>query len=449
MRMREGDREMRRLRIPGVPNPRQRLFFSSRARYTAYGGARGGGKSWALRRKLTGLCLCYPGIRCLLVRRTYAELKANHVQPLLRELGDLITYREGEKRIEFPNGSRILLGYCASSRDVLRYQGQEYDVIAIDEATQLSEYQFSIFKACLRGVSAFPKRMYLTCNPGGVGHAWVKRLFVDRAFREGEDPLDYCFIPAKVYDNDALMRADPSYVRQLESLPTKMKDAWLHGRWDVFEGQFFPEFNPELHICTPREIPERLRYFVALDYGFDMLAALLLGVDERGDLFVVREVCRPGLTLGEAALAVAELCRGVRVEYAVASPDLWNRRQDTGRSGFEVMQGTRGMPPMVAADDRRIPGWRILREYLHTGGSHPVLRISSGCEELIRCLPALLCDSLRQEDAAGEPHDVTHAPEALRYGVMSRHAAYREEDVPDRNFTFPRKSVGWENQIWN
>ena len=171
------------LRIGGVPSERQKKFFASRARYTAYGGARGGGKSWALRRKLIALCLHYPGIRCLLVRRSYAELKANHLRPILRELGDLVQYRESDKLITFPSGSSIALGFCSSARDVLRYQGQEYDIIAIDEATQLSEYQFSVFKACLRGTDDFPRRMYLTCNPGGVGHAWVKRLFVDRLYR--------------------------------------------------------------------------------------------------------------------------------------------------------------------------------------------------------------------------------------------------------------------------
>ena len=150
------------LRVSGVPNSRQKAFFSSRARYTAYGGARGGGKSWALRRKLIALCLNYPGIRCLLVRRSYAELKSNHVRPIMQEYGDLIRYSESEKCLFFPNGSSIALGYCSSNRDVLRYQGQEYDIIAIDEATQLSEYQFSIFKACLRGVGDCPRRMYLT-----------------------------------------------------------------------------------------------------------------------------------------------------------------------------------------------------------------------------------------------------------------------------------------------
>ena len=424
------------LRVSGKPSERQKQFFASRARYTAYGGARGGGKSWALRRKLVGLCLRYVGIRCLLVRRSYAELKSNHVHPLLAEYGELISYSEGEKRLSFPNGSTITLGYCGSMRDCLRYQGQEYDVIAIDEATQLSEHQFSIFKACLRGVSDVPRRMYLTCNPGGVGHAWVKRLFVDRDFRPDEDPNDYRFISAQVYDNPTLMQADPDYVRQLETRPQKLRDAWLYGRWDVFEGQFFPEFRTDVHVLAPASLPSQLRYFAAIDYGFDMLAALLCGVDEKGNLFVVREICCPDRTLREAAELIAELCRGRRVEYAVASPDLWNRRQDTGRSGFEIMQGVTGMPPMCAADDRRVPGWRVLREFLNCESGSPDLRISADCQTLINSLPALLCDANRAEDASGEPHAVTHAPEALRYAVMSRFSAWREDEIPDRNFRF-------------
>ncbi len=429
----------REVHIAGKPNPRQLLFFRSSARFTAYGGARGGGKSWALRRKLVALCLRYSGITCLLVRRTLPEIRANHLRPLLSEYGEILSYSEEQKCISFPNGSRIYLGFCASERDVLRYQGQEYDIIAIDEATQLSEYQFSIFKACLRGTGEYPRRMYLTCNPGGVGHAWVKRLFVDRAFRKGENPDDYCFIPARVFDNHVLTDADPEYVKSLESLPPRLRDAWLLGRWDVFEGQFFPEFDPEVHTCDRSVIPQYTRRFVALDYGFDMLAALLLGVGEDGVLYVLRETCIPGLTVGEAAMEVAKLARGEAAEYAVASPDLWNRRQDTGRSGFEIMQACPGMPPMRAADDRRVPGWRVLREMLHTSPESrdkPRLMISRDCHELIRCLPALLFDRERSEDASGEPHAVTHAPEALRYAVMSRNPApVRVAGKPD--FRFP------------
>ncbi len=437
-------REVRTVRIRGRPNERQKCFFASRARYTAYGGARGGGKSWALRRKLVGLCLRYPGIRCLLIRRSYAEVKLNHLRPLLEEYGELLSYSEQEKCLSFPNESTITFGYCATNRDTLRYQGQEYDIIAIDEATQLSEHQFSVFKACLRGTRDMPRRMYLTCNPGGIGHAWVKRLFVERDFRADENPDDYRFIPAQVYDNPTLMKADPDYVRQLETLPQKLRDAWLYGRWDVFEGQFFPEFQSDVHVLSPSVIPQKLRYFVALDYGFDMLAALLMGVDGCGNLFALREVCQPDLTLREAAMAVVELCRDLPVEYAVASPDLWNRRQDSGKSGFEIMQSVAGMPPMCAADNRRVPGWRILREYLKPQSGEVVLRISADCSVLIASLPGLLCDAIHPEDASSEPHALTHAPEALRYAVMSRAASYREADTPDRNFRFfakPRNNL--------
>lgn len=420
--------------ISGVPNEKQKEFFASRTKYTAYGGARGGGKSWALRRKLVAMCLRYRGLHCLLVRRSLAELKSNHVIPFLREYGCLISFSSGDMCLCFSNGSRIDLGYCASDRDVLRYQGQEYDIIAIDEATQLSEYRFSIFKACLRGANEFPHRMYLTCNPGGIGHSWVKRLFIDRNYRQGESAEDYTFISALVYDNKVLSELDPDYIKALESLPPKMRDAWLYGRWDVFEGQFFPEFDPDIHVCKSSDLPCGLKYFAAMDYGFDMLAALLLGVDGNGNVYVVNECCISGLTLSEASYRVAQLCRGYRVEFISSSPDLWNRRQDSGKSGFEIMQSTHGMPPMCPADDRRIQGWRVVREYLTSCTGAPHLRICEECGELIRCLPALLYDKIRAEDASNTPHDITHAPEALRYALMSRLIPPHTEDRQDFHF---------------
>lgn len=425
------------VKIGGKPNPKQKEFFSSRAKYTAYGGARGGGKSWALRRKLVGLCLNYSGIRCLLIRRTMGEIKSNHLMPILKEYGEILSYSEGDKALSFQNGSKIFFGYCSCDRDVLRYQGQEYDIIAIDEATQLSEYQFSIFKASLRGVNSFPKRIYLTCNPGGIGHSWVKRLFIDRDFKENEDPMEYRFIPALVYDNEALLKSDPSYVEQLKALPQRLKAAWLEGRWDVFEGQFFSEFNEDKHVIESSVIPKNAGRFIAFDYGFDMLAVLLLAKDNAGNIYVERELCRSNLTLGEAAEAIVEFVFGTRVEYAVASPDLWNRRQDSGKSGFEIMQSVRGMPPMIPADDRRIPGWRALKEYLSAREGKPNLYICKGCYELIHSMQSLLCDKNRAEDAANEPHSITHAPEALRYAVMSRfECAFEIEELP---FSFIKK----------
>ena len=417
--------------IGGVPSEKQKQFFASRARYTAYGGARGGGKSWALRRKLVGLCLCYPGIRCLLVRRTLVELKANHIVPILTEYGDILRYSAGECAFLMDNGSRIDCGYCDSERDALRYQGQEYDIIAIDEATQLSEMQFCALKAALRGVRDMPRRMYLTCNPGGVGHAWVKRLFIDRDYRAGERPEDYCFIAARVWDNRVLTEADPDYVRGLESLPERLRAAWLDGRWDVFEGQFFSEFDEGRHVLKAGTRTERaVRSFAAMDYGFDRLAVLLLSEDAVGTLYVERELCRSGLTLGEAAREVERFLKDAPLtpEYLVASPDLWNRRQDTGLSGVAVMLGAAKLPPLCRADDRRVAGWRQLREYLHGSDGTPRLYIHSQCSELISCMQGLLCDAHRAEDAASHPHALTHAPEALRYAVMSRTGVGKADD---------------------
>ena len=416
------------VRIGGVPNPKQQAFFASRAKYTAYGGARGGGKSWALRRKLVAMCLRYAGIRCLLLRRTLEELKANHVYPMLKEYGALLSWQERDRAFVFANGSRIDAGYCDCDRDVLRYQGQEYDIIAIDEATQLTEHQFTVFRACLRGVGDFPRRMYLTCNPGGVGHAWVKRLFIDRDFREGERGEDYAFVSAKLQDNPVLMAADPDYLAQLQSLPPRLRDAWLDGKWDAFAGQFFPEFREERHVCA-EWAADMIGCFGAMDYGFDRLAVLLMARSADGRLWVLGERCVSDLTLRQAAQEAVELFETapMRVEYVVASPDLWNRRQDSGLSGVAVMQTVPGMPPMRAADDRRVAGWRMVRQYLHEAveDKGARLQIHPGCGELIRCMQALQYDPNRLEDAASHPHHLTHAPEALRYGVMSDAAFYR------------------------
>lgn len=415
--------EKKELRIPGAPNAKQKEFFLSRARYTAYGGARGGGKSWALRRKLVGLCLCYPGIRCLILRRTLDEVYSNHVLPILSEMKDAVSYSSKDKTLFFPKNSTVKIGYLANEGDLLRYQGQEYDVIALDEATQFPESAFTALKACLRGTGDYPRRMYLTCNPGGIGHAWVKRLFIDRDFRAGEEPEDYAFIPASVFDNPVLTEGDPGYVKALQSLPQKLRDAWLYGKWDAFAGQFFPEFSAERHIITPDEAESRLRTgcesFISFDYGFDMLAALWISVSRDGSLTVYRELCVPGLTLSAAARAIVDSTRE-RCSFCVASPDLWNRRQDSGLSGVEIMSSVGGLPPLRRADDRRIPGWNALREYLSPGENSPGLTVSSSCNELIRCMSALLFSKDGGQDASSEPHSVTHAPEALRYGVMAR-----------------------------
>ena len=213
----------------GVPNEKQKLFLQCRAKYIAFGGARGGGKSWAVRTKAKLMALRYPGIRLLLVRRTYQELENNHIRFLRRELAGIAEYRATGRQFVCPNGSVLDFGYCACDGDLDRYQGAEYDVIFLDEATQLREEWMRQFAACLRGVNDYPKRIYYTCNPGGPGHGYIKRLFIDRRFQAGENGEDYVFIPARVTDNEALLKKQPEYLQQLKALPRKLREAWLEG----------------------------------------------------------------------------------------------------------------------------------------------------------------------------------------------------------------------------
>ena len=187
-------------------------------------------KSWAVRQKAKMLAFRFPGIRMLIVRRTYKELEGNHISILKAELAEVARYVSTTKTLTFVNGSVIEFMYCAKDGDLQALQGQEYDVVFLDEATNLSEYQMKAITACVRGVNDYPKRIYYTCNPGGQGHAYIKRVFIDRNFNANENPDDYIFIQALVDDNKALMEAQPDYVAQLEALPEKLREAWRHGK---------------------------------------------------------------------------------------------------------------------------------------------------------------------------------------------------------------------------
>ena len=543
----------------GKPNPRQIEFFKARARFIAYGGARGGGKSWAVRKKAAGLALSYPGAGILIVRRTFPELRENHILPMTADLAGIARYRDADKSFTFPGGSRIVFGYCSSESDVLQYQGQEYDVIFMDEATQFTEFQFTTLTACLRGANDFPKRFYLTCNPGGVGHAWVKRLFIDRRYKKAEHPEDYVFIAANVYDNHALMEHDPDYVRMLENLPEEQRRAWLLGQWDIFEGQYFAEFDRNVHVCRPHGIPAHWRRYVTLDYGMDMLAALWVAVDEQGRAVVYRELYEgrdngkgengQGHIISAAARRLLEVNGGDEVQAWLAPPDLWNRRQDTGKSAAELF--LENGVPLTKTGNSRVAGWLAVREFLApgpggqaqggeatraqardrarrfcvqnrvedeearggeaaraqardrarrfcvqnrveneearggeatraqardrvrrfcvqnrveneearggeatqtlrlrtSGPALPRLRIFDTCANLIRTLPALRHDERKPEDAAVTPHELTHAPDALRgfctYWSTAAHAPEAAvHDILRDDFNMKKPTAG-------
>ena len=193
-------------------NPKQERFLEATKKYVGFGGARGGGKSWVVRMKAVLLALRYEGIKVLIVRRTYPELKKNHIDELRRMCLGVAKYNDKDKVLNFINDSKIFFTYCACDKDLDMLQGAEFDVIFLEEAGLLSEFQMKSIVACLRGVNNFPKRVYFTMNPGGQGHAYLKRIFIDRKYLPDENPDEYEFIQSLVTDNIALMESQPDYI---------------------------------------------------------------------------------------------------------------------------------------------------------------------------------------------------------------------------------------------
>ena len=139
------------------PNPKQRAFMKDKHRYVAYGGARGGGKSFIAMWMAILLALAFPGIRVCIVRKTLDELRNNYIYKMIPILYGIAKYNKSEKIFVFPNGSTIKFEYCACESDLDHFQGAEYDVMFIDEACLLMEEWIDKIDACTRGVHFHPQ----------------------------------------------------------------------------------------------------------------------------------------------------------------------------------------------------------------------------------------------------------------------------------------------------
>ena len=442
--------------------PKQIEFCKATNKYICYGGARGGGKSHVSRIKMCLLAFNYPGIQILLLRRTLKELRENHVLQLQKLLKNIAIYKDNTKEFLFPNGSRIVLGYCDNEKDVLQYQGQAYEVIVLEEATHFTEFQFQTLTESNRMSGNLKKefipRMYFTCNPGGVGHAWVKRLFIDKDYKVTENPEDYIFIPSLVFENKYIMEKDPNYVKVLENLPEDRKQAMLYGNWDVFDGQFFREFNRNIHVIEPFEIPLEWNRYIAMDYGLDMFAVLFIAVDTKGKAYVYNEIHKSDLIVSDARQTLKSIMRNHKYKAIYAPPDLWNRNRDTGKSTAELFfEG--GIDLSKASNDRKA-GWLNVKEWLkikkakneQTGEVYEDsdIKIFSNCINLVRCLPQLQHDEKDPNDVATEPHEITHITDALRYFCVNHIAPTKiiKKDEFVMNFDFEKPSYeGYGEEI--
>lgn len=405
---------------------KQEQFINSEAFETLFGGAAGGGKSYGQLIDAFLYALTYPKSKQIIFRRTYPELFQSIIRVSLEIYPRAVCeYKETKRYWKFRNGSIIDFGYCQYESDVYSYQSAEYDVIRFDELTHWTEFMYVYLISRCRGTNGYPKRIKSTSNPGNIGHEWVKQRFVNvgqpnkihEITLENGEKSTVIFIPSLVQDNIFMMESDPNYVNRLELLPEKEKKALLYGDWDIFDGQFFSEFDRKIHVCEPFEIPKDWRIFRTRDYGLDKLACYWIAMDYHLNAFVYKELYESDLIVSAAAEKInAMTTEKITTDYA--PPDLWNRNKDTGKSTADIFAQNGQF--LTKADNNRISGWLAVHEWLkiytdEQGQLNSKLKIFSNCTNLIRTLPAVQHDEKNPNDVAIEPHELTHAPDAIRY----------------------------------
>ena len=432
------------------PNEKQKLFLADQHRHVAYGGARGGGKSWAVRVKAILLCMRWAGIKILIVRKTYKELTNNHIVPLQQMLPTSVArYNKTEKVFTFCNGSTIWFGYCNNDADLDQYQGAEYDVIFFDEATQLQEMWLKKINLAVRQPNGLPKRTYYTCNPGGPSHNYIKRLFVERKYEKDEIPENYSFTQALVTDNKVLMEMSPEYKAELEALPPKLREAWLYGSWDIFEGQFFEDFMdmPEhygdrqwTHVIDPFPIDPSWKIYRSFDWGYNKpFSCGWWAVDHDGVVYRILELYGCTQTANEGVKwtppqVFAEIHR-IETEHewlagkkiiGIADPAIWDA--ETGESIADV--AAKHQVYFQPGDHKRIPGWMQVHYRLaFDENGFPMMYVFSNCKAFIRTIPLLQYDEHKPEDLDTDGED--HVADEVRYFCMSRPIKPRVAVKPD------------------
>ena len=413
----------------------QTEFLAAMEQEVFYGGARGGGKSYAM--LVDPLRYCHKQHhRALLLRRSMPELRdlISHSQRLYTRAFPGAKWREQEKEWRFPSGARIEFGYAENLTDVLRYQGQSYTWIGIDELPQYPTPDiYNFLRSSLRSVDPeVPVFIRATGNPGNVGSTWVKNMFVDPATPNtpftmdietpvGMKSITRRFIPAKLQDNPYLMQTD-DYMIMLSSLPDIQKKQFLEGDWEAFEGSAFPEFNRAVHVIEPFEIPNNWVRFRSADWGYSSPACCLwFAIDFDNYLYVYRELYTQKVTADIFARQVLQQEYGEYMKYGVLDSSTWAKRGDVGPSIAETMiqEGCKWRP------SDRSPRSRIngklevhKRLYVDPDIQYPGMFIFSNCTNLIRTLPLLPTDKNNPEDV--DTHAEDHAYDALRYACMSR-----------------------------
>ena len=407
-------------------NGPQTDFLAAPERDVLYGGAAGGGKSYAM--LIDPLRYAHRAAhKALILRRSMPELREliDKSRELYPKAFPGCKYKEVEKLWNFPSGAKVEFGFLERDADVYRYQGQAYSWIGFDEITHLpTEFGWNYLASRLRTTDPeITPYMRCTANPGGVGATWVKKRYVDphppnESFT-GEDNLTRKFIPARLDDNPYLAE-DGRYEEMLKALPPTQRRQLLEGNWDVNEGAAFTEFEHDVHVITPFEIPLTWERTKGIDYGYASESSCIWGTIDPSDntLIIYRELYQKGLTgvdLGDK-ITQMELSDPYSVQ-GVLDTAAWARTGTTGPTVGESL--VRSGHKLRRADKNRIQGKIQIHEYLKIQQSgRPRLQIFNTCPNLIRELQSIPLDKSNPEDV--DTHAPDHAYDALRYLIMSR-----------------------------
>ena len=391
-----------------------------------YGGAAGGGKSYAM--LVDPLRYAHRAAhRALILRRSMPELREliDKSRELYPQAFHGCKFREVEKLWNFPSGAKVEFGFLERDADVYRYQGQAYSWIGFDEITHLpTEFAWNYLASRLRTTdSEITPYLRCTANPGGVGAHWVKKRYISPAppneSFDGDDGLSRKFIPARLDDNPYLSE-DGRYEQMLKALPDVQRRQLLEGNWEITEGAAFTEFDPNVHVVIPFEIPIGWERIKGIDYGYASESACVWGaVDPTdGTLIIYRELYQKNLTGVDLAQVITNM--EVYDPYSVQGvldTAAWARTGTTGPTVGETLQ--RAGHKLRRADKNRIQGKIQIHEYLRVQQSRrPRLQIFNTCPNLIRELTGIPLDKSNPEDV--DTHAPDHAYDALRYLIMSR-----------------------------
>src|SRR3989442_9223816 len=434
--------------------PRQDEFHRSRAKYRLFGGAAGPGKTKALLWEVIFQAMETPGCDTLLLRRTYPELESSLLAYFRRDVPRSFyrSYNESKHLVTWPNGSTTRFGYWRNENDVYQYQGAGFLFIGIDELTHFTMKQWQFLTSRNRcSVPGSFCNMAGATNPGNIGHAWVKALWVDKqppsGFERGAlyNPRDYDFIRARIDDNP-IYANDVEYRRTLEALPEHLRRAFLDGDWNVFAGQYFDIFDIGRHTARPEEF--RLEpwwpRWISIDWGFQHPSAVYwhcavpvesrqFKVESKGEtktsdsslnfqpstfssrIVSCREFVQNGLSPRMLAQAIAERSGRERVSEVFLSPDAFAHR--TSESSIAEQLGdvliANGLPRPAPADDDRIGGSQMMYQMMESNA----WVIAENCAKLIECIPQLVRDNLRDQDIHKVEGD--DPADAARYGLVS------------------------------